>query len=32
LARDPAEPVIVVTGGNSGIGFDICHQFVARGA
>jgi NAD(P)-dependent dehydrogenase (short-subunit alcohol dehydrogenase family) len=31
-ARAGGEPVVVVTGGNRGIGFEICKQLAARGA
>ena len=32
LRQDDANPIVVVTGGNRGIGFGICRQLAARGA
>ena len=32
MARGRSAPVVVVTGGNRGIGLEICRQFAARGA
>ena len=32
MARGANAPVVVVTGGNRGIGLEICRQLAARGA
>ena len=32
MARANGDPVVVVTGGNRGIGLEICRQLTTRGA